>query len=115
MNQFPVYVPKLLPAEENYLSGRRSCQGCGKALAARIVAKAAGAVLPDQLPPQASITAQSYAYDDLTFDPMLETMQAELIRASAMAGASCRKAIVGIDRRLFFIRAAGGSTDVYPG
>jgi len=101
MNQFPVYVPKLLPAEENYLSGRRSCQGCGKALAARIVAKAAGAVLPDQLPPQASITAQSYAYDDLTFDPMLETMQAELIRASAMAGASCRKAIVGIDRRLF--------------
>ncbi len=74
MNQFPVYVPKLLPAEENYLSGRRSCQGCGKALAARIVAKAAGAVFPDQLPPQASVTAQSYAYDDLTFDPMLETI-----------------------------------------
>jgi pyruvate ferredoxin oxidoreductase beta subunit len=101
MNQFPVYVPKLLPAEENYISGRRSCQGCGKALAARIVAKAAGAVLPDQLPLQASITAQSYAYDELTFDPMLENMQAELVRASAMAGASCRKAMVGIDRRLF--------------
>lgn len=101
MNQFSVYVPKLLPAEENYVSGRRSCQGCGKALSARIVAKAAGAVFPDQLPPQASVTDQSYAYDDLTFDPMLETIEAELVRASAMAGASCRKAIVGIDRKLF--------------
>jgi len=101
MNQFPVYVPKLLPEEETYLSGRRSCQGCGKALAARIVAKAAGAAVPDQLPPQASITAQSYAFDELAFDPMLEKIQAELTRASAMTGASCRKAIIGIDRRLF--------------
>ena len=101
MNQFSVYVPKLLPAEENYVTGRRSCQGCGKALSARIVAKAAGAVFPDQLPSQASITDQGYAYDDLTFDPMLETIQAALVRASAMAGSSCRKAIVGIDRRLF--------------
>jgi pyruvate ferredoxin oxidoreductase beta subunit len=36
---FSVYAPKLLPAQERFISGRRSCKGCGKALTVRIASK----------------------------------------------------------------------------
>ena len=43
MNErFSVYVPKLINKEENFVYGHRACQGCGLALAVRLILKAAG-------------------------------------------------------------------------
>ena len=40
MDKFPVYAPRVLPKAEPFVSCRRSCKGCGKAIAARMAAKA---------------------------------------------------------------------------
>ena len=40
IDTFPVYAPRILPKAEPFVSCRRSCKGCGKAIAARIAAKA---------------------------------------------------------------------------
>jgi pyruvate ferredoxin oxidoreductase beta subunit len=115
MSQFSVYLPKLLTKDEFFLSGRRSCQGCGKALAARLASKtirdaaavSAPAALPGY-PSAASFTAQSYAYDELTCEPLIENLLAAIqqINASAPADAHkgparIKKAVVGLDRKIF--------------
>jgi pyruvate ferredoxin oxidoreductase beta subunit len=40
MDRFSVFVPRLLPAAEPFISAMRSCPGCGQALAVRIIGKA---------------------------------------------------------------------------
>jgi len=40
MDRFSVYVPRLLPEAEPFVSTLRSCPGCGQALAVRIIGKA---------------------------------------------------------------------------
>jgi pyruvate ferredoxin oxidoreductase beta subunit len=40
--QFTVYVPKLINKQEDFVHGHRACQGCGLALAVRLILKAAG-------------------------------------------------------------------------
>jgi pyruvate ferredoxin oxidoreductase beta subunit len=40
VDRYSVYVPKLLPKKENFFSRFRSCQGCGQALAVRLIGKA---------------------------------------------------------------------------
>ena len=42
MEKFAVYVPRLVPRRETFVSGHRACIGCGEALAVRLVAKALG-------------------------------------------------------------------------
>ncbi len=42
MEKFSVYVPKLVPREENFTPGHRACVGCGEALAVRQALKAMG-------------------------------------------------------------------------
>lgn len=42
MEKFAVYVPRLLPKEENLAPGHRACIGCGEALAVRLTMKALG-------------------------------------------------------------------------
>ncbi len=42
MEKFAVYVPRLIPRRETFVSGHRACIGCGEALAVRLVAKALG-------------------------------------------------------------------------
>lgn len=42
MQDFSVYVPNLIPKEEEFKAGHRGCQGCGLALAVRLALKAAG-------------------------------------------------------------------------
>lgn len=39
---FDVFVPKLIDKEEYFASGHRACQGCGEALAIRLMCKALG-------------------------------------------------------------------------
>jgi pyruvate ferredoxin oxidoreductase beta subunit len=40
MDRYSVFAPRLLPQEEDYVAGLRSCPGCGRAMAVRIIAKA---------------------------------------------------------------------------
>ena len=42
VENFDLYAPKLVDKEEYYSSGHRACQGCGEALAIRLMAKALG-------------------------------------------------------------------------
>ena len=42
MNKQAVYIPRLLPKKEGFLSGHRACIGCGEALAVRLACKALG-------------------------------------------------------------------------
>src|SRR4030042_5990943 len=42
MDEFTVYVPKLITAKENFAPGHRACVGCGEALAVRLACKALG-------------------------------------------------------------------------
>jgi pyruvate ferredoxin oxidoreductase beta subunit len=115
MDRFSVYVPKLLPRDENFLSGRRSCQGCGKALAARMASKAigtsgiiSGPAAQSRTPMARSLTAHSYAYDNLTFDGFAGSLLADVDRVNKSVQAECKtrskrvkKTVVGIDRRVF--------------
>ncbi len=114
MDKFSVYVPKLLPQDERFVSGRRSCKGCGKALAARLVTKAADAaviseeVLKARFPELVSLNAQSYALDDVTCDATLKKLLASIDHINASAAQQTKtnhklikKAIVGINRQVF--------------
>ena len=42
MENFAIYVPRLLPQKDFFASGHRACIGCGEALAVRLVAKTLG-------------------------------------------------------------------------
>jgi len=42
MDQFSIFVPRLVTAKENFAPGHRACIGCGEALAVRHVCKALG-------------------------------------------------------------------------
>ena len=114
MDRFSVYVPKLLPRDERFSAGRRSCKGCGKALSARISSKAAGtAVLSEEAikaryPDAASFSAHGYAHDDVANEDMIENFLTciDHINASASKQTKTRhkvikKAIIGINRQIF--------------
>ena len=40
--KFDTYASRMLPRDEFFTSGHRACQGCGEALAVRLVCKAIG-------------------------------------------------------------------------
>jgi pyruvate ferredoxin oxidoreductase beta subunit len=42
MQNYTVYVPRLVNKKESFVSGHRACIGCGEALGVRLVCKAAG-------------------------------------------------------------------------
>ena len=42
MQNYTVYVPRLVPKRDNFVAGHRACTGCGEALAVRIACKALG-------------------------------------------------------------------------
>jgi pyruvate ferredoxin oxidoreductase beta subunit len=42
VTDFDLYAPKLIEKEEYFASGHRACQGCGEALAVRLMVKALG-------------------------------------------------------------------------
>jgi pyruvate ferredoxin oxidoreductase beta subunit len=74
---FSAYVPKVLPKHEQFLSGRRSCKGCGKALTARIVSKTLGHICPRFAPhaggPSAGLTgSHGFARNNSLNDDLIE-------------------------------------------
>ena len=42
IENFDLYAPKLVSKEEFFVGGHRACQGCGEALAIRLMCKALG-------------------------------------------------------------------------
>jgi pyruvate ferredoxin oxidoreductase beta subunit len=115
MDQFSVYVPKLLPKDEYFLSGRRSCQGCGKAIAARLACKAmgnnaiiSGPTAKSRSPLATSLTAQSYECDDVSYEDMTSSLLAGVRQVNESVQKEgktkrkrLKKTVVGIDRRVF--------------
>ncbi len=110
-NDFPIYLPRLLPKQERFLSGRRSCKGCGKALAARIAAKAVSdtAAIADTLTPGiskrlASLSSHAHAHDSISAAGMIEQFLSTVEDLNADLQPPSRKpvqkAVIGIDRRV---------------
>lgn len=110
---FPVYVPKLLPRDEYFVSGRRSCKGCGKALSIRMISKMMGNKAMTPGPVQDIPAAAGYnqisagsTWDEITsgalttsFVNRLTTEKQKASRESTLKRPT--KPVVGIDRRIF--------------
>jgi pyruvate ferredoxin oxidoreductase beta subunit len=112
MDRFSVYAPQLLPKDENFIAGRRSCKGCGKALASRLASKAVSSA---QSPPRfkgpspaASAAEHRYAYDRLATDALINKYFAEMhaLNASLAAQSHSRhrcipKPVIAVNRQIF--------------
>ena len=109
MSTFPVYIPKLLPRDENFVSGRRSCRGCGKALSIRMISKMMGnKVIVSGPAPDASFharynqTSTGSSWDEITSGDVVDRLIAEnQSTAKAVSSKRPTKPVVGIDRRIF--------------
>jgi len=109
MSTFPVYIPKLLPRDENFVSGRRSCKGCGKALSMRMISKMMGNKLiasgpaPDaSFPARYNQTSTGSSWDEITSGDVVDRLIAEnQSTAKAVSSKRPTKPVVGIDRRIF--------------
>lgn len=111
---YPVYVPKLLSRDEHFVSGRRSCKGCGKALSLRMISKMVGrdvvASSPGSDPSPFSRygkTGAGVPWDEITSGDLafsfVNRLMAENERSREKKGAGRRikKAVLGIDMRIF--------------
>ena len=69
-------ILKTLTREEPFITGRRSCKGCGKALAARLVSKAVAdtALLPGGSMPQYPASPSAQAYDSVSTSAMINDL-----------------------------------------
>lgn len=110
MSMFPVFVPKLLSRDEYFVSGRRSCKGCGKALSVRMISKmmgkeyiSAGTGVGTSSIPQYNQSGTGLAWDEITSGDLTATYVEHLLAGAKDAGSTTciRKAVVGIDRRVF--------------
>ena len=109
MSTFPVYIPKLLPRDENFVSGRRSCRGCGKALSIRMISKMMGNKVivsgpaPDaSFPARYNQTSTGSSWDEITSGDVVDRLIAEnQSTAKAVSSKRPTKPVVGIDRRIF--------------
>ena len=87
MDKFNIYVPKLLPREEFYVTGRRSCSGCGKAMAVRFVSKALGRESVFKSKDSKAVVfskpdTPSFGWDELTFDNLTESIISAIDRGN---------------------------------
>ncbi len=91
MDQFPVYRANLLPRHEQFLSGRRSCKGCGKALSCRIVSKALDGAVE---------STHNQALTGCALDVQTEQSLEQLLDRRSSSGKK-PKGIIGINRTVF--------------
>lgn len=110
MDRFSVYVPQLLPKDESFIAGRRSCKGCGKALASRIASKAViSAQSPSKITTQAvSFAKHRYAYDSLATDSLISdylfdmnTLNTSLAEQSRSHHHGIPKPVIAVNRQIF--------------
>ena len=115
MNRYPVFIPKLLPKDEYFVSGRRSCKGCGKALAVRMIFKMGGkeVVAGEHARGLASLSSYTHAGIGLTWNELLSSTitssfadrfltEPEQGVTGGGRRSEIRKAVIGVDRRIFF-------------
>ncbi|MCP4716516.1 MAG: hypothetical protein GY868_15455 [Deltaproteobacteria bacterium] len=114
MDRFSVYVPKILPRQERFLSGRRSCKGCAKSLAARLVSKVTESADPalggsNGLVgiPGPALSANTFAHDRVNTVDTLEKLvsvidgfNAKTADRSRTAHVAVKKPVIGIDRKV---------------
>jgi pyruvate ferredoxin oxidoreductase beta subunit len=111
---YPVYVPKLLSRDEHFVSGRRSCKGCGKALSVRMISKMMGkdavaaAPAADRVQAAGCVPAGMGApWDALTSGGQAitcaERLKSEEGQSPVAPGARRKisKAVIGLDMRVF--------------
>ncbi len=111
LSRYPVFIPKLLPRDEYFVSGRRSCKGCGKALAVRMISKMIGKDVAFGNP-NSSLSGYAQAgvgltWDELSSDDLTDSLIARILTGNERDseaggfGKRIRKAVIGIDRRIF--------------
>ncbi len=111
---YPVYVPKLLSRDEHFVSGRRSCKGCGKALSVRMVCKMMGkeAVAPAPVAFRGRAAGclpagMGSPWDELTSGGQALSCADRLLSAGKPmpdapgARRKINKAVIGLDMRVF--------------
>jgi len=109
MSTFPVYIPKLLSRDEHFVSGRRSCRGCGKALSIRMISKMMGNKVifsgPAQdasFPARYNQTSTGSSWDEITSGDVVDRLIGEhQSTAKAVSSKRPTKPVVAIDRRIF--------------
>lgn len=110
MDRFSVFAPKILPRQERFLSGRRSCKGCAKSLAARLVSKIADSADPalgGLNGHNDGLSANSFAHDRVNTADTLEKLIATIdilneksARQSGTAHVPVKKPVIAIDRKI---------------
>jgi pyruvate ferredoxin oxidoreductase beta subunit len=111
---YPVYVPKLLSRDEHFVSGRRSCKGCGKALSVRMICKMMGKEAVASAPAAYRVQAAGCVpagmgspWDELTTGNQAITCADRLLSAEGQAPEApgprkkISKAVLGLDMRVF--------------
>ena len=111
---YPVYVPKLLSRDEHFVSGRRSCKGCGKALSVRMICKMMGKEMIASAPARERAEAAGCVpagmgspWDELTSGNLTLSCADRLMTAHGTspegqgAHRKVRKAVIGLDMRVF--------------
>lgn len=114
LGRYPVFIPKLLPREEYFVSGRRSCKGCGKALSVRMICKMVGKDVASAGYAKDFAFLSSYGqagvglnWDELLSGDLTASLVDRIIAENKKVnnkGAvrnSIKKAIIGIDRKIF--------------
>ncbi|MCX8042604.1 MAG: hypothetical protein N3B18_00595 [Desulfobacterota bacterium] len=110
MDTFSVFVPNLLPKKEPFIPGKRSCKGCGKAIATRLAAKAVLDTFTGTVPPICTDTAASlpFAYSQFETTAVIRTCCEELheraiqiARQSSTLSQTLSKPVFVVSRRVF--------------
>jgi len=103
MDRFSVYVPQLLPKDESFIAGRRSCKGCGKALASRLASKAViSAQSPSKITTHAvSLAKHRYAYDRLATDSLISDYLFEMNSINTSLASQSRSRHRAIPKSVF--------------
>lgn len=110
MDRFSVYVPKMLPKQERFLSGRRSCKGCVKSLSARLISKVADSADPAFGGVEGQnngLSANTFAYDRVNtadtlekFVSIIESFNAESAKQTRTKHVPINKPVIAVDRKI---------------
>jgi len=110
MDRLSVFVPKILPQQERFLSGRRSCKGCVKSLAARLISKVSDSADPAFGGVEGQnngLSANSFAHDLVNTADTLEKLisiidsfNAESAKQTHTDHVPIKKPVIAIDRKV---------------
>jgi len=110
MDRLSVFVPKILPRQERFLSGRRSCKGCVKSLAARLISKVSDSADPALGGVEGQndgLSANTFAHDRVNTADTLEKLisiidsfNAKSAKQSQTDHVPIKKPVIAVDRKV---------------